>query len=353
MDKVLSIIVPTYNMEKLLRRCLASLLVSDENMGGLEVLIINDGSSDESSSLGHAYESEYPQTFRVIDKENGNYGSCVNRGLREMTGKYVRILDADDYFDTTHLDRFITMLRQSNADLVLSDMVSVYADGGEIRHTFDFVADTVYDSKLLGQDEFKNKMEMHHVTYKKTVLDTLDYQQTEGISYTDQEWIFYPMMAVGSISYFPEVIYVYMLDREGQTMDIEVEMRRVGHKIAIARRMIGFLRDRRFDEVSREGYVRCRLGRFLRLIYKLVLLYQTEEQYLSHSEELRILDQDIRKSIPGLYDEMNSYVISSEIPMKFVKYWRVRRCRYPLFVLKLHRQVKGLDVLLRKMHLRG
>ena len=100
MDKILSIIVPTYNMEKYLERCLSSLIVSDEQMAMLEVLVINDGSKDRSSEIAHGYESRYPDTFRVIDKTNGHYGSCVNRGLQEATGKYVKVLDADDWFNT-------------------------------------------------------------------------------------------------------------------------------------------------------------------------------------------------------------------------------------------------------------
>ena len=96
MEKVLSIIIPTYNMENYLHKCLDSLLVEDKNLrDALEVLVIIDGSKDRSSEIGHEYEEKYPGVFRVIDKENGNYGSCINRGLKEATGKYVKILDAN------------------------------------------------------------------------------------------------------------------------------------------------------------------------------------------------------------------------------------------------------------------
>ena len=129
MAKLLTIIIPTYNMEKYLRRCIDSLLVSEENRASLEVLVVNDGSRDASSAIGHEYEANYPQAIRVIDKDNGNYGSCINRGLKETTGKYVRILDADDYYLTENLNQFISMLKDTDADLLLTDMVSVYADG--------------------------------------------------------------------------------------------------------------------------------------------------------------------------------------------------------------------------------
>ena len=87
MNKTLTIIIPSYNMEKYLDRCLSSLIIDDGLMDLLEALIINDGSKDRTSEIGHQYETKYPGTFRVIDKENGHYGSCINRGLTEAKGK--------------------------------------------------------------------------------------------------------------------------------------------------------------------------------------------------------------------------------------------------------------------------
>src|SRR5574344_1376419 len=112
MDKILTIIIPTYNMEKYLRHCLDSLIVP--NMDKVEVLVINDGSKDSSSAIGHEYQDKYPQTFRVIDKENGNYGSCINRGLKEATGKYVKVLDADDWYDSDECLKLILYLIYDN-----------------------------------------------------------------------------------------------------------------------------------------------------------------------------------------------------------------------------------------------
>ena len=84
-------------MEKHLNKCLDSLIVKDMNL--MEVLVINDGSKDKSSEIAHEYVKKYPETFRVIDKENGNYGSCINRGLIEAKGEYIKVLDikGDDY----------------------------------------------------------------------------------------------------------------------------------------------------------------------------------------------------------------------------------------------------------------
>ena len=96
MTKILSVIIPSYNMEDYLQKCLDSLILNDKKqMEMLDVLVINDGSTDATSSIAHRYQARYPGIFRVIDKGNGHYGSCVNRGLSEARGKYVKILDAE------------------------------------------------------------------------------------------------------------------------------------------------------------------------------------------------------------------------------------------------------------------
>ena len=100
--KILSIVIPTYNMEKYLPVCLDSVtdeLVSDR----LEVIVVNDGSTDGSLDIIRRYEQKRPDLIKVIDKANGHYGSCVNAGLGIATGKYFKILDADDWFDTSDL----------------------------------------------------------------------------------------------------------------------------------------------------------------------------------------------------------------------------------------------------------
>ena len=101
-DKILSLVVPTYNMEKYLPACLDS--VTDELIGdSLEVIVVNDGSTDRSPDIIRQYEQKRPDLIKVIDKPNGHYGSCVNAGLAVATGKYFKILDADDWFDTQAL----------------------------------------------------------------------------------------------------------------------------------------------------------------------------------------------------------------------------------------------------------
>ena len=95
MEKTLSIVIPAYNVEKFLNNTLDS-FVEDSVLADIEVLIVDDGSKDKTAEIGNVYAQKYPNTFRVISKENGGHGSTINVGIREAVGKYFKVVDGDD-----------------------------------------------------------------------------------------------------------------------------------------------------------------------------------------------------------------------------------------------------------------
>lgn len=215
--KLLSIIIPTYNMEKYLSRCLDSLLIK-EDLNLLEVWIVNDGSKDKSSEIGHQYADKYPGVFHVIDKPNGNYGSCINAALKVLTGKYVKVLDSDDYFNTNALISIIRRLKKTNIDVILTDFtVKDITIGTESLVELNLIKNKEIE---LNQNETP-QFEMHAIIYKSSLLKDINYQQTEGISYTDTEWTFYPMLKAKNLIYFKDNLYQYIMGREGQTVGFE------------------------------------------------------------------------------------------------------------------------------------
>lgn len=98
MDKVLTVIVPVYNMEKYIRQCLESLVIG-EALDRIEVLVVLDGSKDGSAEIAYEFVEQYPDTFRIIYKANGGHGSAINTGLMMASGEYVKILDSDDWVE--------------------------------------------------------------------------------------------------------------------------------------------------------------------------------------------------------------------------------------------------------------
>lgn len=229
MTKVLSIVVPTYNMEHLLSRCLDSFIVAEEFVNMLEVIVVNDGSKDNSLQIASTYASNYPDTFVVIDKPNGNYGSCINAALRIASGKYFRICDADDLYETDNLEDYISYLKCIDSDKVYTPYKTLYVDGRvkkELR-----VPDWIQDDILTYEDFSWNNAEllkfraMHAMAIKTSLLRDNNYYQTEGISYTDTQFVFYSDLYSQNFSFWHRPIYNYYLGRDGQTMSSESVIR--------------------------------------------------------------------------------------------------------------------------------
>lgn len=318
MYKVLTIVVPTYNMEKYLDRGLSSLIISDENMRKLEVLVVNDGSKDRSSEIAHFYEQRYPNTFRVIDKENGNYGSCVNRGLQEATGKYIKILDADDWFDTEVLDLFISYLLEVDADLIISDYKVVDAKG-DVSETYNFKLPTDHQFGLDELSEGTITWLWHQgITYKTEKVRAINYQQTEGISYTDDEWIYAPMVKVQQICYFPHYLYLYLRGREGQTFDPTVLKKTFASRVIVVKKLLEYYQCYR-DKVDKE----IRNYLFVKFIIKLTTIYNfylIKESSAEGNKTIHELDSLIKDKAPEIFNSLGA--IHNKLGWYYIQDWR-------------------------------
>lgn len=231
--KLLTVVIPTYNMEMYLPQCLDSItseIVSDS----LEIIVVNDGSTDRSLDIAREYERRRPDLMKVVDKDNGNYGSCVNAGLAAATGKYFRILDADDCFDTGALIELLHRLENCNADLVVTLIVEdVYRDERKIDE-LHYPFCTVIKNHIYKTDEFylhthvhASEFRMHGMTYKTSVLRTSGLHLLEGISYTDNIYLFQPFAYIKDFIVYDIYLYHYRVGRKGQTMDPENTRRRL------------------------------------------------------------------------------------------------------------------------------
>lgn len=319
MKKVLTVVIPTYNMEKYLHKCLDSLIVHPQEMELLEILVINDGSKDYSSKIAHEYEQKFPMTFRVIDKENGNYGSCINRGVKEAQGKYIKVLDADDYFETSTLEEFLNFLNHIDVELVISDYCTINTKGKvTFKYTFSF---PVKQSFSMERVKERDEIPMHAITYKTECLREIGYKQTEGISYTDVEWCFLPMIAVNQILYFNKNLYCYLIGREGQTMDSNIRIKNFWMLVAVLRQLIEWFSSSLYDKGMAEYYLKGKIRRIASTVYS---GYIRNKKVLKE-EELIDLDLYIKQSSPLLYAEMDKYLLDKYIPLKFIKAWRMKR----------------------------
>ncbi len=213
MDKILSISVASYNVEKTLGRTVDSVIHAADCLEAIEVIIVNDGSTDGTAKIAKEYVEKYPDTVKMIDKQNGGYGSTINASLAVAKGKYYKLLDGDDTFVTENLTGFIRFLKNCNADIVITPYNEVYESSNDIK---------MIDAHLLNSvDNSLGNIVMHEVAAKTDMLCNIRTNITEHCFYTDNEFVFYALLGTNLIKKFSNPIYNYNLGVEGQSVSIE------------------------------------------------------------------------------------------------------------------------------------
>jgi len=341
MEKLLSIVIPTYNMSSYIERCLNS-LISDKTKDLLDILVINDGSKDDTSKKAKVLACLYPNTIKVIDKENGNYGSCVNVGLRKAIGKYIKILDADDFMDTKALEEILDMMSKLDIDMVLTDFNKLYTNQKSKVHTLNIPPyKELQLENICGKKDFKNFW-MHSVAYKRSLFSNLEYHQTEGISYTDQEWIFLPLAIVRTVYYIPIVLYQYNLGREGQTVSRSFMQKHFNdHLVCIKSLLETFDALPNDIPISIKEMLYRRLFGLTKFVYKSCLIngFSCKE-----SQELREFDKFLKQHCYSLYLETSKIKLSSPVlPYHYIKHWRKKSNSKTLrYMIKLYKWKKRI-----------
>lgn len=335
MKKLLTIVIPTYNMQDYLRVGLDSLVVSAELMPVLEVLVINDGSKDNSSAIAHEYETKYPDTFRVIDKENGNYGSCINRGLKEATGKYIKVLDADDWYDTQALEQLAMALQKHDVDMVLSPFVYSYEneDPPQFVSQPHLTPEVVYHFNKLDCNTLL-RYGMPMITYRTEILRKINYVQTEGMPYTDTEWVMFPQYSIDTFIWLPSAVYYYRIGREGQTMDSSVLAKNIWKYEIICRSLIdnaGKYPDKAKYPLAEEFNMQ-QIEFLATNIYRmfLVLVQPTQEDM----EHLKQFDAYLKEACPLVYCKTGKLPMKKWFPLRYVSLWRKTGIRIPVDAIR-------------------
>lgn len=228
--KLLTLCVAVYDMEQFLARCLDSVCIGDERLRPLlEVLVVDDGSTDGSASLAQRYADRWPETYRLIRKANGQYGSCVNRALDEARGLYFRMLDADDWMNTQALEALLAHIASVDAlpDLLVTKFTR-HTPIGPYSHRDEPVSlqyDHTYSVEQMVTfmpDVWPSSYVMHNMTYRTALLRQMPLRLQEGIYYTDTEYVFYPLYHLQTVQYLDLDLYQYDMTREGQTTQMSV-----------------------------------------------------------------------------------------------------------------------------------
>lgn len=213
--KTLTISVAAYNVEKTLEKTLAS-FNNPKIYNDLEVLIVDDGSTDNTKDIAKKYEKLAPNTFRYIYKENGGHGSTINKGMELATGKYFKVVDGDDWVDTDSLVTFINYLKQQDSDLVLTNHVEIYPNYSKKIN----LVDGMQPNKSYTWDDNIDikRVVLHTLTVKTSLLRKNNVHITEKCFYVDVEFVVWAAYVSHTITYFDLYLYMYRLGESNQSV---------------------------------------------------------------------------------------------------------------------------------------
>ena len=240
--KYLSIVVPSYNAEKYLNKCVDSLLVGGEDV---EIIIVNDGSKDNTLKIAKEYEEKYPTIVKVVDKPNGGHGSGVNAGIDNATGLYFKCVDSDDWVDADAYKMVLDTIKKhyeskESPDLYLTNFVYERLDEGLQRKT-DIQKEfplgrffTWEDIKNIKQSDF---IMMHMLIFRLDILKKSKVRLLEHTFYVDNQFCYVPLYHVTSMFYIDCDFYRYYVGRPNQSVTFANMSKNYQHQLRVMRAM--------------------------------------------------------------------------------------------------------------------
>lgn len=226
--KLLSICTAAYNAEQYICQMIDSILASSLSEY-VEIIIVDDGSTDNTKKIIYEYEKKFSNIVRVEHQQNNGSGAARNKAFELATGKYIKIIDADDYVNTENFTKYLNVLINSDADMVINDLY-ICKNNQLSQYSFCKLEKRFYNIVDLKCEPFL--LSMHGITYKTSVIANNKIKLSEGVSYVDKEYITLPLPYIRTIQYVDFPFYVYRLGVNGQSVDPKIslqknEMRRI------------------------------------------------------------------------------------------------------------------------------
>lgn len=305
-QKILSVVIPSYNSEAYLERCVDSLLKGGKR---LEILIVNDGSTDQTKEIADAYERAYPNIVKAIHQENKGHGGAVNTGLRFAKGKYFKVVDSDDWVEERALKQILDVLAQEDEiDMLVSNFV--YEKQGtkhkkKMHYTREFPQNKVFSWEDMKNFRTGKYLLMHSVIYRTSLLKACGLQLPEHTFYVDNIFVFYPLPSVKKIYYTNVDFYRYFIGREDQSVNEQVMMSRLDQQIRVNKLMLESYLTKRSRSPKLDQY----MFSYVMIITVISSILAIKSGTKAHLQEKEALWDFIRNRDQELYRKMRHTVL--------------------------------------------
>ena len=302
MQKLLTFSVAAYNVENYLDKLLGTILCVPNHEKMIEVLVVNDGSKDKTAQIAAQYEQKYPETVRLIDKENGGHGSTINRGIKEAKGKYFKAIDGDDWVDSEALEKLLDSLTQIDSDLILMDYKTCYEGGDDVLEKTAELEPlkTIEFDRIVSQIKY---MRYHAVIYRTQMLQENKIHLDEHCFYVDSEFMLFPIPFIQTITYVPYALYCYRIGCGEQSVSVAGRRKHIADGERVELSLLKFYH--KLPETLSEGrraYIQNGIaahGTFH--INSLLMCKRSREM----KQKIVTLDKRVKKESIQIYNNMN------------------------------------------------
>lgn len=223
MNKLLTISIAAYNVEKTIKKCLDSFLPC-RHLKDIEILVINDGSHDQTRNIVKNYENNFPESIYLINKENGGHGSTLNKSLELATGTFYKAVDGDDWVDAAELDKLCDWLEKTNVDLVVDDYQEIFPDCSKLislGNNYEIGKAYQFDELFREKKNQGNLFVMSNSTIRTQCLRDVGMNIQEHCFYADTELYFYIGLAAKTVMFVDSCTYYYRKGYDGQSVSSE------------------------------------------------------------------------------------------------------------------------------------
>ena len=239
--KLITFAVPCYNSAAYMDHCIKTLLEAGDEA---EIILVDDGSTDDTPAIADRYAEQYPDVVRVIHQPNGGHGEGVNQGLAHATGLYYKVVDSDDWLDVPSLHKVMAQLRtfaENPVDMVVCNYVYEHVEDNT-SHTVNyrnvFPVDKVFTWEEIHKFLPSQNLLMHSVIYRSQLLRDCGLVLPKHTFYVDNIFVYQPLPYVKSMYYMDLDLYRYFIGRADQSVNESVMVKRVDQQLRVTKHMI-------------------------------------------------------------------------------------------------------------------
>lgn len=276
-EKLVTICVPSYNVQRYLERCLRT-LVDHANAPYVEILVVDDGSRDATAAIAKEFEKHYPGIVRLIRKENGGHGSTINRAIQEGCGRYFMIVDGDDWIDSQQFSKLVDKIKSGeiSSDVISSNYHHINMETAVCTPWLQQTEVEYFKEYQFDQLDTENVyFTLASSLYRLDILRKENKQLQEHTFYVDVEYILFPVPYLKTATFVDYYIYKYMQGNAEQSIHIPTMVARYDHHERVMRSVLDYSATAEMNGAQRSYYYAI-LKRLLYTHYSLCLVYDPD-----------------------------------------------------------------------------